>query len=522
MSFEQASYAVAEGSSVEVKVKLDPAPEQALTIPLTAANQGGATSADYGTLPAAVTFGADDTERTFTFSAVQDADNDDDESVVFGFGTTLPTGVSAGTPNQATVNITDLILVTNLNITQWDGPRISVGAVIRSEGVDIIPSRAAQQFTTGDNTAGYTLNGVKTFVEIDTGSPVPAVSIYYDREGTPGRETYALRIDGDVPNNYDDIESAESEPETSFFAAPVNATLPPLTDFWVVFRQDAELSDRDIIYNVYTTESTDEEGESGWGVADSSHRLDVTSFHSFGGWLGSRDILRIAVLGQAATDGTNLNFPTLGSPVVQGGIHVWLGETLSADTSEIMDFNGLTQVVYTYQWGHVATDGSFTAIANAMSRTYTVAATDLGKRLAVRVSFQDDDGNADTATSEPTGLVAASADDVSNAYNPPDIVGRGEVGNTISAFARSIQDPEGTPIDLETEDTPIDLETSEGYGFQWLRVDGDSETEIAGATQSWYRLAAADAGKQIGVRVSFIDIDGNPETLTSKDLLTVD
>ena len=69
-----------------------------MTIPLTAANQGGATSADYGTLPAAVTFGADDTEQTFTFSAVQDTDNDDDESVVLGFGTTCPPASAPALP----------------------------------------------------------------------------------------------------------------------------------------------------------------------------------------------------------------------------------------------------------------------------------------------------------------------------------------------------------------------------------------------------------------------------------------
>ena len=81
VSFEQASYTVAEGSSASVKVKLDVAPEQELTIPLTAVNQGGATSADYGTLPTRVTFAATDTEKTFTFTATDDATDDDGESV---------------------------------------------------------------------------------------------------------------------------------------------------------------------------------------------------------------------------------------------------------------------------------------------------------------------------------------------------------------------------------------------------------------------------------------------------------
>ena len=41
-----------------------------------------------------------------TFSAIQDTDNDDGESVKLGFGT-LPDRVTAGTPSEATVSITD-------------------------------------------------------------------------------------------------------------------------------------------------------------------------------------------------------------------------------------------------------------------------------------------------------------------------------------------------------------------------------------------------------------------------------
>ena len=107
VSFEQGSYTVAEGSSVTVKVKLDAAPERTVTIPITKAGQGGASSADYSGVPANVVFNASDTEKSFTFTATADDDNDDGESVKLGFGNSLPTGVSAGTTNEAIVSITD-------------------------------------------------------------------------------------------------------------------------------------------------------------------------------------------------------------------------------------------------------------------------------------------------------------------------------------------------------------------------------------------------------------------------------
>ena len=106
-SFEQSTYTVAEGDMVKVKVKLDADPERTVTIPITTTDQGGASSADYSGVPANVTFNAGDTEVDITFSATQDQDNDDGESVKLSFGNTLPTGVSAGTTDEAAVTITD-------------------------------------------------------------------------------------------------------------------------------------------------------------------------------------------------------------------------------------------------------------------------------------------------------------------------------------------------------------------------------------------------------------------------------
>ena len=50
-----------------------------------------------------MTFASGDTEQSFTFSATDDSVDDDDESVLLGFGTPLPAGVTAGTNNEATV-----------------------------------------------------------------------------------------------------------------------------------------------------------------------------------------------------------------------------------------------------------------------------------------------------------------------------------------------------------------------------------------------------------------------------------
>ena len=106
VSFGATSYSVAEGGTVTVGVTLSADPERSVTIPLTTMNDGAASNSDYSGVPANVIFASGETAKTITFSATQDTEDDDDESVRLGFGN-LPTGVTEGTPSETTVNITD-------------------------------------------------------------------------------------------------------------------------------------------------------------------------------------------------------------------------------------------------------------------------------------------------------------------------------------------------------------------------------------------------------------------------------
>ncbi len=89
-----------------------------------------------------------------------------------------------------------------------------------------------------------------------------------------------------------------------------------------------------------------------------------------------------------------------GVPSVVGTARV--GQTLSVDTSGIGDANGLTNVVYAYQW--LADD---TEIDGATGSTYTVQSSDMGRTIRVRVDFTDDGGNAESLTSPPSATVTA-------------------------------------------------------------------------------------------------------------------
>ena len=88
-----------------------------------------------------------------------------------------------------------------------------------------------------------------------------------------------------------------------------------------------------------------------------------------------------------------------GLPIIVGAIYV--GETLSANTSGISDGNGLTGVTYTYQW--IRNDGtSDSNITDATGQTYTLTDDDNEKTIKVKVSFTDDDGYSESLTSAET------------------------------------------------------------------------------------------------------------------------
>ena len=106
VQFGASDYTVDEGNSVSVEVELSSDPKSAITIPITTMGEGGVTSADYS-VPTSVTFNRGETTKTVTFTPTQDTVDDDGESVKLAFGTMPHSGVSAVTPTETTVSITD-------------------------------------------------------------------------------------------------------------------------------------------------------------------------------------------------------------------------------------------------------------------------------------------------------------------------------------------------------------------------------------------------------------------------------
>ena len=182
------------------------------------------------------------------------------------------------------------------------------------------------------------------------------------------------------------------------------------------------------------------------------------------------------------------NSPATGLPTISGTAQA--GETLTVDTSSIVDEDGLTKAEFTYQW---AADG--VDIADATDSAYTLVDADEGKAISVAVSFTDDAGNAESVTSAGTDAVAPKPNTPSTGL--PTITGTVQVGETLTADTSGVADDDG--LDNAT------------FSYQWL-ADG---SDIADATGSTYTLVDGDEGKVVSVTVSFTDDAGNAESLTS-------
>ena len=90
-------------------------------------------------------------------------------------------------------------------------------------------------------------------------------------------------------------------------------------------------------------------------------------------------------------------------PTIDGNPMV--GETLTAGTGGIMDDDGITNAVYSYQWVRIDGRNVETDISGATSPTYTLVEADSGNRIKVTVSFTDDANNPESRTSDPVGPV---------------------------------------------------------------------------------------------------------------------
>ena len=117
------------------------------------------------------------------------------------------------------------------------------------------------------------------------------------------------------------------------------------------------------------------------------------------------------------------------------------------------------------------------------------------------IQFQWNDQGLDLSEGEEVAVRMIEPAENTPATGEPTITGTIQVGETLTVDTSAIADEDGLD--------------NVSYSYQWISNDGNTDTDIAGQTDSTYTLLAADAGKAIKVKVSFTDDADHEETLTS-------
>ena len=202
------------------------------------------------------------------------------------------------------------------------------------------------------------------------------------------------------------------------------------------------------------------------------------------------------------------------APAIQDKLFAYKRSDGARDTGK--DFDGLNDAGNNYPTG-IWSDGTSMFVADLIDDKVYAYALSGGSRHSSRdITLGAENGSPGGLWGDPaagvlgTLWVVDQGDDKLYAYDlyhsatgAPTIDGTPVVGETLTADASGIEDLDGIPDDVE-------------FSYQWIRVDGGSDADIAGANESAYTLVAADVGKQIKVRVGFTDSPGNDESVSSE------
>ena len=483
VSFGSGTYTAAEGGSVTVTVNLSAAPTSAVTIPITADNQGGASNSDYS-VPTSVTFATTDTSKTFTFTANDDLHIDDGESVLLGFGT-LPVRVNAGTPSKSTVNIADTYCTTHA---------ILCATLDFREGTS--PGAQRLYLNQIDNDE-FTRNGVDYWladinVTQNSGhAPVDDFNIKW-QHGYPERTRFDLRIHSPDrrPNGYEGFFRQKSEwLDWTLHVSTVSggetvatelrlseARLPLGSCCLMFFGRDIDDLRRTWqpgqIYDLRLVEDP-RAGRTPEPLKPPMYlriNEEVARLVPDAPWLARYTFLE------------------------------WLAPQGRDDLPPAVDSYKIQWKRSSGSWGTPAdVTETITGPRHRRYQSYDLEGLTPGVEYNIRVIATDSVGDSGPSNEITYTLPVPAQQSLLNtpAEGEPRIDGTPEAGQTLSADSTGVTDADGL-------DDVV-------FQYQWL-ADG---AVIAGATGSTYTLTSDDEGRAITVRVAFTDDAGNDESLTS-------
>ena len=410
--------------------------------------------------------------------------------------------ISGATSKEFTLSQSDVASALSLNVSYKDGSdtteTFSSSATAQVENVNDAPSGilkisgtpAQEDILTADTSGLSDTDGLGTFSyqwmrdetaisgetsttltlgETDVGKKISVTVTYTDQQGTSetvtSASTNAISNKNDLPTGSVTLSGEAIEGQVLSLDTSTIADADGLGDFSISWLRDGET-----ISGATSSNYTLTQQDVGASVSGKVTYVDG------GGITESLATSATAII-------ENVNDAPTGSIIISGSNSE--GSTLTLDTSSVVDEDGLGSLIIVWKAGD-------TAIAGANTSTYILTSSEIGKTISAQVSYTDGQGASETLTSASTLIVTNVNTEPTGSLR---ITGTTAQGETLTADTSSIADADGLGA----------------LSYQWLR-DG---TKITGETNSSYTTVDADVGAKLSATVTYTDLQGTAETLTS-------
>ena len=410
--------------------------------------------------------------------------------------------ISGATSKEFTLSQSDVASALSLNVSYKDGSdtteTFSSSATAQVENVNDAPSGvlkisgtpAQEDILTADTSGLSDTDGLGAFSyqwmrdetaisgetsttltlgETDVGKKISVTVTYTDQQGTSetvtSASTNAISNKNDLPTGSVTLSGEAIEGQVLSLDTSTIADADGLGDFSISWLRDGET-----ISNATSSNYTLTQQDVGSSVSGKVTYVDG------GGITESLATSATAII-------ENVNDAPTGSIIISGSNSE--GSTLTLDTSSVVDEDGLGSLTIVWKAGDIAITGANTS-------TYILTSSEIGKTISAQVSYTDGQGASETLTSASTLIVTNVNTEPTGSLR---ITGTTAQGETLTVDTSSIADADGLGA----------------LSYQWLR-DG---TKITGETNSSYTTVDADVGVKLSATVTYTDLQGTAETLTS-------
>ena len=411
---------ITEGTAATFTITATPAPTTAITVSVSVTQTGNVLD---GTPPSTTTINANETTATLTVAT--DDDNVDEEASAITALLQAGTGYTVGDPSSASVTVNDNDAAPNSPAT---GAPIIIGTP--EVGETLTANISNIQDADGLENVAYTYQWIRVIDGVETEIPNATSSTYEVATADIGHQ---IKVRVNFTDDLGHAEELESEltvvvitpvvpvltisanttsvTEGTAATFTITATPAPTTALIVnvnITQTEDVLSGTPastISFNASQTTATLTAATDDDNVDEEASAVTAALQTGTGYTVGDPSSASVTV----EDNDVPPNSPATGAPTIIGTPEV--GQTLTADVSNIQDADGLENVVYTYQWIRVL-GGAETEIIGAAGTTYEVATADIDHQLKIRVNFTDDAGQAEELESALTNAVVAPEEPV--------------------------------------------------------------------------------------------------------------